>query len=63
MNTRESRKPHQAGAAAHGRDNATVVQALAIQAEAGTPSAVEYLKARDIEASAIEAILSGGKPN
>lgn len=63
MNTRESRKTRPAGDPAPGYDNATVLQALAIQAEAGTPSAVEYLKARNIEASAIEAILSGARPN
>ena len=63
MNTRESRKTRQAGDPAQGYDNSTVLQALAIQAEAGTPSAVEYLKAQNIEACAIEAILSGARPN
>ena len=37
---------------------ATVAAARAIQADAGTTSAVEYLKALDVEASVIEDILA-----
>lgn len=39
-------------------DKATVAAARAIQADAGTTSAVEYLKALDVEASVIEDILA-----
>jgi len=43
-------------------DAATVEQALAIQADAGTASAVEYLKAHDVEGSVIEQVLSSDIP-
>lgn len=43
-------------------DAATVEQARAIQLAAGTPSAVEFLKARDVEASVIEQVLAAELP-
>lgn len=43
-------------------DPATVLQARAIQLHAGTPSAVEYLKARDVEGSVIERLLADDLP-
>lgn len=57
--------PDEQGAGEHERighgaaDAATVAAARAIQADAGTTSAVEYLKALDVEASVIEHILVG----
>lgn len=44
-------------------DPATVMQARAIQLHAGTPSAVEYLKVRDVEGSVIEAVLAPEVPD
>jgi len=43
-------------------DPATAMQARAIQLQAGTPSAVEYLKALDVEASVIEQVLGDDLP-
>lgn len=43
-------------------DPATAMQARAIQLHAGTPSAVEYLKARDVEGSVIEQVLAPEVP-
>lgn len=37
-------------------------EARAIQLAAGTPSAVEFLKARDVEASVIEQVLAADLP-
>jgi len=44
-------------------DSATVEEARAIQLQAGTPSAVEFLKARDIEGSVIEQVLIDDLPD
>lgn len=43
-------------------DARTVEEARAIQLDAGTPSAVEFLKARDVEASVIEQVLEEELP-
>jgi len=43
-------------------DAPTLDEARAIQLDAGTPSAVEFLKARDVEASVIEQVLAEELP-
>ena len=61
--TVDTRDEKLAGLDAHGAaDSATAEAARAIQADAGTPSAVEYLKARDVEGSVIERLLAGELP-
>jgi hypothetical protein len=43
-------------------DAQTAAAARAIQLDAGTPSAVEFLKARDVEGSVIEQVLNKELP-
>lgn len=43
-------------------DDRTVEEARAIQLDAGTTSAVEFLKARDVEGSVIEQVLEEELP-
>lgn len=43
-------------------DPATVERAKEIQEDSGTPSAVEYLKSRDVDGGLIEEVLAGDWP-